>query len=609
MTAAIALGAGLALAAPLAASADSTPNSYALGQFLSGSLLGTNLDRIAALEATTASNNGSQSRQVSRDPLGVSAFGTTVVKEPSGKQVNLSDVVNVGAVNQYAQADSDGSSVAASGAVSSDGGVGAGPVDSAPSGSATLDLDSLLGSRFAGVLSDLKLQADAAGAQARGKLTVASGDYSLAGLRLTFTSPAIAHLSSRVSSALDPVEGELGDLNGSDGALANAVNSVVKRINPILNLAGAGASVHAQVTSDLDAAIKPLLTGSYGDGAVSFNLDTGAVSVDLAQLLGGDISKEPVGTEVLSDTVVNQVLNGITTTVATLGDQILAKARTALMNARVDVDATVDASTPQSSGTGDNCADTGSGSGLGDLVGGIVGGLPCTSASKVLPDVKTSLDLHLHGTVGQLVDGTASQANGTLKLLGVPTSVNVGNIVDGVSSQLTNHLLDGSSAVSKLTRSLDTKLVKPAVTGLVGSNDSVKTALTDALSVKLNNQDMTPTGTGSIFTETALRVGALSDASPGGVATLNLAQASVGPNVTRVVAAGSPSDPGLPGDPEAPTLSGSGSNPGSVSAPILPAAFATMAFTGVSVALLVAIMLALLAAGAYLVREGRRRQT
>jgi hypothetical protein len=484
--------------------------------------------------------------------------------------------------------------------------VGAGPVDSAPSGSATLDLDSLLGSRFDGVLSDLKLQADAAGAQARGKLNVASGDYSLAGLKLTFTSPAIAHLSSRVSSALDPVEGELGDLGGSDGALASAVNSVVKRINPILNLAGADASVHAQVTSDLDAAIKPLLTGSYGTGAVSFNLDTGAVSVDLAKLLGGDISKEPAGTEVLSDAVVNQVLNGITGTVATLGDQILAKARTALMKARVDVDATVDASTPQSSG---NCTDAGSGAGLGDLVGGIVGGLPCTSASKVLPDLKTSLDVHLHGTVGQLVDGTASQASGTLKLLGVPASVNVGNIVDGVSNQLTNHLLDGNSAVSKLTESLDTKLVNPAVTGLLGSNNSVKTALTDALSVRLNNQDLAPAGTGSTFTETALRVGVLSDAAPGGVATVNLAQASVGPNVTRVVAAGSPSDPGLPGDPEAPTLSGSGSNPSSVSAPSVPAVLGTMAFTGVSVELLVTIMLALLAAGAYLVREGYRRNS
>jgi hypothetical protein len=604
------LGSGLALAAPLSASADTTPVSFGSGQFLSGSIGGVNLARLAAIEAASAQNDGTQSMQVSRDPLGVSALGTTVVNQPAGIQLNLGQVIDLGAANQYAEATKDGSSMAASGAINNDGGIGAGKVGTATNGATAVDLDSLLGSKFASVLTDMKLDTTDVAAQATGALKNAAGSYTLTDLNLDFTSPAIANLSGKVSQALGPIDGQLAALDGPNGQLAQSVNGVVANISPLLKLTGTDAAVSANVSVDLNAALQPLLTGIYGNGAVSFNLQTGEVKVNLAQLLGGNINNEPVGTEVLSDKVVNEILSGITGTVDTLASQILAKAKDTLANAAVNVDATVNVATPQAPLLGQSCVSTGTGtSGTGGLLGGLLGGsgsvglggLLCTGTSTLLPDLKTSLAVHVHGTVDQLVSGTAPAATATLTLLGLPVTVNLSDITTGIGTQLTDHLLDGTGGASGLNDALTTNLVDPAVTGLLGGGSSVEGALTHVLSVTLNNQDTATTSAGSTFTETALKVQVLPDGT-NSAATVNLANATVGPNATTVV-------PTNPGDPGTPTEPGSPSTPTTPGSPSIPTALGNLAFTGVGIAPLVSMILALLAAGAYLVREGYRRNS
>jgi hypothetical protein len=608
------LGSALALAAPLSASADTTPVSYGSGQFLAGSIGGVNLARLAAIEAASAQNNGSQSMQVSRDPLGVSALGATLIHEPAGIQLNLGQVIDLGAANQYAQAVKDGTSYAASGAVNNDGGVGVGKVGGAADGSATVDLDSLLGSKFASVLSDLKLDTSAVSAQAAGQLKNASGSYTLADLNLDFTSPAIAGLSGKVAQALGPIDGQIAGLDGPNGELSQSVNGVVTKISPLLSLTGGNASVSANVSVDLDAALQPLLTGVYGNGAVSFNLQTGEVKVNLAQLLGGNINKEPAGTEVLSDKVVNEILTGITGTIDTLLGQIVDKAKQVLDNAAVNVDATVNVLTAQAPILGQTCVQgttgtTGSGSLLGGLISGSgstgLGALLCTPTTKILPDLKTALAVHVNGTVDQLISGTAPAANATLTLLGVPVTVNLNDITTGIGTQLTDHLLDGTTGTSGLATSLNTHVLAPAVTGLLGSGSSVEDALSHVLSVTLNNQSTATTSTGSTFTETALKVSALPDGT-NSLATVDLANATVGPNATTVVP-GTPTDPGTPSNPTEPGSPSNPTDPGSPSSPIIPTSFGNLAFTGVGIAGLVSAILALLAAGAYLVREGYRR--
>ena len=598
-----ALGSALALAAPLSASAATVHTAYAQGQFLSGSIAGTNLNKLAALGPAAATNNGKQSTQVSRNPLTVSALGSTLINQPNGARLNLGQIVNLGALSQYAQAGKDGTSMASSGAINNDGGIGVGQVGTTTNGSASVDLDSLLNASFAKVLSDLNLKVTAVAAQANAKLKTASGRYSLAGLTLNFTSPAIGGLDSKVSSSLAPVVAQLGSLNGANGALAGSVNNAVSGINPLLNILGAKATVNANVGANLSAAVKPILTGTYGSDGVTVNLQNGSVSVDLAAFLGGKLNNEPAGTQVLSDTVVNQILGKVTQSVTAVADQVKNKVTSALDNAPVNVDVALDESTPQAPIVSKVCTPDSSGGPLG----GLVGGLLCKTTTKLLPDLKTSLGVHVHGTVSQIIGGHAAQANATLTLLGKPISVDVNHILSGLGSTLNSHLLDSTSAVSQLGSSLTTKLVDPAVTALVGSNASVGTALKSALSVTLNNQGKNSDGT---FTETALRVQAIPGLSAtGGLATINLASATVGPNVTTVVTPGGPTDPGDPGNPGTPTTPGSPSNPGSPSAPVTPASFSNLAFTGVGIATLVAVILALLAAGAYLVREGYRRNS
>jgi hypothetical protein len=114
-------------------------------------------------------------------------------------------------------------------------------------------------------------------------------------------------------------------------------------------------------------------------------------------------------------------------------------------------------------------------------------------------------------------------------------------------------------------------------------------ALRDVLSIKANVQELG----GGQFTETAIRVSVLGD----DLATLNLAQAIVGPNVTTIVDPECTDPDGCDTGGETVTPPGSGGGPGAGS----------LAYTGIGIATLIAVILALLAAGAYLVRESYRR--
>jgi hypothetical protein len=617
MAAAVALGGGFALVAPLAASADTTLTAYAQGKFLGGTILGTNLDSVAQLGAAVATNDGSQPTQVSSDPLALSAAGTQLVDQPNGVQADLGAFVDAGVLNQYAKAASNGTSMAAAGAISSDGGVGAGTVGPGTPGSLTLNLSKLIGAGLSDTLANVTLDVKAAAAQANAAGATASGRYTLEGLQLNFTSPAIANLDNHITGALSPVKSAIGALDGSNGLLAGTVADASGGVSPLL---GSNVRVTANINANLDAAIKPLLTSKYGNGAVSLNLSTGAVSVDLAKLLGGTLNDKPVGTEVLSGPVVNEILAGITDTVSTLGDQVVARVNTALQHAGVDVHATANVLTSQAPLVSKVCTPaTGSDTGglLDGIVGGTVhqtvGGLLCTTTKKALPQLSTSLNLNVKGTAAQIVDGTAPQANATVRVLGVPVTPNLNHVLGGLGADLTTKLFDNTSAVSSLAGTVKSEVVTPAVDALLGNDtNSVQGILTDAVSVTLNNQDTSGTG---VFTETALKVAVLPAAGSGAATTVDLAAASVGPNITTVVDPGAPGDPGCsgstctpgdPGQPGNPSDPGNPGNPGDPGASSTPAAFNSLAVTGVGIATLVAVILALLAAGAYLVREGYR---
>lgn len=644
---AVVLAGSFLLAAPLAASADSRANntgtgSYAEGQFLSGTIAGTDLAKLVALDSAEARNDGSSSVEQEKDPLSATALDAINITAPTGVQLNLGSIIDAGALSQYAQAKSNGSSLGASGAVSNSGAIGVGATGDGTGGSLSIDLDSLLNSRFSSVVSDLKLQIEALAAQAKGNTDVVSGSYSLAGLKLSLKSPALANLTEKVNSSLAPVNSSIAALGGPNGRLTSAVNNLLSGINPLLATTGSSAHVTANVTTDLQAAVQPILNGVYSTQGVTLDLNTGAVVVDLEQLLGGSLNSMPAGTEVLSDTVINRILNAITSQVASIADQVKNKVTSALSNAGVNLDVSVDAL----SGTPGTPAVPGT---LAiPAVPGIVcsvlqilqlctptAGTPGVPAVPGIPAVLGSVlhstaDVHVHGTVAQIAAGTANQATAAVSLLGGTARAQLGTdqVLGALNGVLQDSLFDNDGAVSQTVAGLNAKLVNPTVTTLLGPADnSLKNLLTGLLSVKLNLKETTLAGgqgmavaNNSLFTETAMRVSVLKDVGSTGLATINLAQASVAPRSTAVIDQGNPGDPGNPGGN--PGTPGSGGNPGTpgggngtgtgagnggVNSVTAASGASSLAYTGVAIGGIIAAILALLAAGGYLAREGYRR--
>ena len=644
---AFALGGAFALAAPLSASAAEVPTSYAEGQFLSGTLLGVDLDSVVAIRSAEASNDGTQATQTSKDPLDAAVLeDAVVVQETESPQVDLGGVVQIGPVAQYAQASNNGTSFAAAGAVADDGAIGVGSDTGTPPANATVDLQALLGDEFASTLVDLKLELGAIAASAEANLDTAAGDYQISDAVLTFSSPAIADLTPKVDSALEEVVNDLGELIGSNGALVDDVNGLLVGLDPVLNLAGGSGNVTATIDAgDLEQIVHSILEEEYGDGAVSFDLETGEVHVDLEALLGGELNDLAPGTELLTDAVVDQILEGITTTVSTIADQVVDKVEESLHDATVDIHADLSANVAQAPlvqevcqlvdrvlttpilrdatslelvtngllGNVDTLLNTGLiGSltdGVTDEVGDFVlvdGGIQritgfvnqtvqdnvCSTTSTAVAPLTTSVVLDVESTVDELLDGVAAKAVADVDILGIDTNLDLDALLGDLGGTLLDGLFDGDGAVQGLAEALDTDLVNPATEALLGDGPgTVGDALRDVFSVKANVQELVSTGDGGEFTQTALRISALGDE----LATLNLAQATVGPNVTTVVDCLDPDGCDVGGETVTPPGGGGAAGAGS------------LAYTGIGIATLIAVILALLAAGAYLVRESYRR--
>lgn len=632
---AVVLGAGIGLAGPATANAAETERagSYARGQFLSGSLAGINLDRIAKLNAAQARNNGSQSSQVAVDPLSLTVLNAVNVSarhirvDPEAI-ADVGEKTDGGVLSQYAKANNDGSALAASGAIGGGGAIG--PNASNPGGSLTLDIDSLLNSRFDAVIKDVALEVQAIAAQAKGTPSGAvSGTYSIEGLKLTFTSPVLGRLDSIIDDSLDPIDARIAVLSGSKGLLADDTVGLLRSVNPALNLTGSKADVSVRVKADLDGVLNDLLDHSYGNSGVRINLKTGQVTVDLEKVIGGNLNGKAAGYDVLNDGAVGSIVRALTATVSDLADDVVTRVDHALRNARVDIDADLQLLKGRADLTKRVCktieipVEDGDGGLLGGLLGGvgsIVKKLVCHTVSTPRSPLQTSVRVDVHGTVQQILNGNAP-ASVSAKVLSIPVSVSTGRLLGSLKGDLVDRLFDSNGVVNSLAKTLDSKLVDRVNGDLLGNN-SLTSVLSNVVSVTLNNK-ATMAGT---FTETALTVAVLPSVAAGGLATVNLATATVSPNL----AAGEDPDdpdgsdnPDNPGDnPDDPDGSSNPDNPGDGSGGgsgvdygsgsgtglMNTSANGSLAFTGMDLVGLIALITALLATGtAIAAREHYRR--
>ena len=304
-------------------------------------------------------------------------------------------------------------------------------------------LDSLLNARFSPVQSAVTDQGNTAAQQVSVMLGNGSGQLSNDGNVLTLNVPAIGNIDGSVASALGPINAQMGDLSGSNGEVANSVNSDVVGISPLLNLTGPHATVSANVPIDLDAALAPQLAGTTQQGVVSIDPNAGTVAIDLSKLLAdnGD------GSQTLSPAATAEIQADINAASANLGDNLVNAATNSVENTPVNVNANVSlvstptSSTPGSCSTstsGDTSASGGGllsgllgstlngilGSSLGSTVTGTVSGLLCSLPTNLLGGLLTSLGLNQSGNVGQIIEGTAPPATGSITVLGAPKPFN-----------------------------------------------------------------------------------------------------------------------------------------------------------------------------------------
>ena len=612
--------AGLLAAAPAlwgasAAQADDsdTPHSYARAELLGGSIAGADLDALLALQAAVAVNDGDVSQVIEANPLALDVLRALDVTLPNGVSLDLGEGIDAGAVQQWAGAWRSGAAEAHVKTVGEAGAVDLHPSASQAGGDLTVDLSALLGSRFANSITSLDLRLGAVGASAEGEGESASGDYTLADAHLLVRTPAISELSDRVLSAIDPAQSRLASLGGDSGLLADALRS---ELGGVLGSDARLVDIDVSVDTDLRSVVEPLLTAQLDSPGASVDLEQGAIVIDLERLLGRDLNSLAPGTELLSDDILVPLLDSITGHVADLADDVLEVVREALDEVRVDIRASVNLLTPQEGEEVETCVEVPIVGGLGDddgLVGGLLGGLTggltdgltdplteivCTITEKVLPDLRTSLDLRIEGDLNGLGDADADVARATLTVLGAPVSLDLSAVLGGLSLAIVEGVGDDDRVITEVQRALQSGVVEPVTTGLLGGA-GLGTALSDVLSVRVNVQetDSDEAGPGTYFTQTAVRVGVLH----GSLATIDLASATVGPGVTPVDEPEGPEEPGGPGDPGDPECTGDDCEPGG---PVTPLdGGGPLAYTGVNVGGLMLLIAGLVAAGFALLRS------
>ncbi|GED11348.1 choice-of-anchor G family protein [Cellulosimicrobium cellulans] len=517
----------LTFAGGIAATAAPTDDSEGSGQFLSGTVAGLDLATIAALEGAVA-ENPSGANPVVTNPLAASVFqslgidltGTLQLLGPNG-------ILQLGAVNQYGEANDDGSARAASGAVSDQGAISVGGSEEFPS-DAQLNLTQLLGPGFESVVADLDLSLGALSATAEGTGgTAPTGDYQIAGATLTLDSPAVSDIATTVDDEVVPlVDGAVGQLVGTDGLLAQALNSI-GALAGVLEVLGADLEPTVAIDVDLDSALAPVLDQDFGDEGVVLNVGDGTVTVDLDTILGGtgSLNGFDPNTEVLDDTAINAILDGLGAALDDLTTALVEAVNTALHAASLtlSVEAVVDNPIP------------------------------------LAPDL-LNLDINLDTTVGDVVDGAVAPGDATITiaLSGLPLTLPLGDLVTALASPLNTVLFaDGTGLVSTLAGTITSEVTGPVLTAL----SPVFEILTEVVSLVVNVQEPEPSVADATFTQRALTLSILEVGTGTGLAELHLASATVRGSTVAALTPAVTVDPSTVPAGTATTVTGTGYTP------------------------------------------------
>ncbi len=291
-----------------AAGAATTYTTHASGRFLSGTIAGNNLDILAGIEGESATNPHGGPRVVNQNSLKAELLNKAIeIPLQNGLQLPGLNVLHLGAVAQYAEANPSGKAIGAAGAVANNGGIGLGGTHGVPA-DATLNLAGLGGRALADVLN-VKAVIGAISArahQASGGHGKQTGDYEIAGLRLELDLPLLADLLKPVLNAVSPLL----------TTLTNAINNL-----PL------GGAIQISIPS-LSKLLKQLGNLSLLNGGITVNLQTGTIVVDVEKILqaiGLDLNNLPPNTSLVPyiiDALTHAVPQAISALISSLVGQI-----------------------------------------------------------------------------------------------------------------------------------------------------------------------------------------------------------------------------------------------------------------------------------------------
>jgi hypothetical protein len=495
-----------------AASADEGNASRSSARFLSGDVLGFKLDDVTELAGVTAENKGDPDPVTKTSPIDPTALDSINVEIPGGVKAPLSDIIKLGAVNQWATANGDGTSHAAAGAVADNGGVGTG-VDAGFPGGVTFDLTSVVGDALTDLIDQLKLTLGAVSSEAHlngpeapeaaaGDVQVTS-DYQIDGGQLTLKIPAIADVVPPLRDAVGSVDETLKGLVGPDGAISSTLQSL-SLVTSLLELIGADVKITTTLESDLQGALDEFLNALLGEGTgVEINLAEGTVMADLDVLAGG-LNDQAPNTELLSKAVLDQLPGKVSDVLDAAVQDLVDALKQALQNATLNVAVFAEVTDPL----------------LGIQLG--------------------TLDLSLNDTLGNIVNGDAEFANnstGTVPALVAPIIATVlSTLIDTLSGTI-NDTIFGDSGVLAVFGDTAAGLFS----GLAEALKPIGDILAQVLSIKVNVQPdqpspsigmmrdappaFAPQAAGGPFSVAALQVTVL---PPQPVAAVTLAWSEVG---------------------------------------------------------------------------------
>ncbi len=545
------------------------------GKLLGGTLLGTDLDMLTEVKDVVVANDGTAS---SVDPKNATVLGDGAYANPL--EVEALQSINAGLtgllvlplgaeagmVNQFGQAKDTGYSAGAAGTVSDSGGIDLHPeTDPELPRFATLELGEVLKlvlgeETGAGItnLTDVRLGIGAVASRAhldkcsadwQGSIYSAmSRQYAIAGLDAELESSLVGDLASTTETALTELESTVMELAGPEGAVNEITKLVLgpKGLRPALGtLLLDEKKMEADLGLAVDlSAVRALLAEpiSTADGTVVIDPQQGIVTVDLAALLGPEY-EESVGLNGLAPNaqllINSAAVDGLMHALTAALDQWSARIETATNQALDAVDVQLSITVPLRLMNGLLPVEVGT---LSIIVGDKATGRGASLASLRAGQADVQVTVTRSGVCAGVLTGVCDVLDGVIKGLADFASNQVlGPLIAGVLDDNLQPLVAGLSSDLQALANPLVSLVSAALKELFGADSAlslVANAQNQPSPERLAGLDPAWTapdpwpeleGTGR-YDVSALRIDVV---GPVGLATLELARSSIGPNIVR----------------------------------------------------------------------------